>query len=872
MAVYTVELMFITNCLSSKRLFVPVAYFHCRVVVHGVACILQFFLHLRWCPDGHVTLLTTRGFNIKPIYFPVEQWKYDVKRVVKMLNTDPERGLSEREAKNRMKKYGKNVIRKDKKTSVLSMFLSQFSDVFSILLIIASLLSFWLGEVLDSVLILIILLINGIVGFLQEYKAEKSLELLKSYQTTKAKVLRDGETKEVDSEDIVPGDIVIVEEGDKVPADIRLITSESLQVDESILTGESLPVSKDGSWKGDAPVYERKNMIYAGTFVVSGRGKGVVVYTGNNTFIGQISKEMESVEKYTVFEKEIRDLTSSMIKIVSFISVIGLLLLFLKGEDILTSLMFVTALAVATVPEGLPVVITLALSLGVLSMVKKNVLVRRLRSIQEIGSVDVICTDKTGTITENKLKVVEVLEKDAMLKYVASCCNNTEFGSKDPVDKALYEHFGPCGCVRLSEIPFTPDRKMATVVVKCGGKEYIFTKGAPEAVSKLCEVPEGEVNKLASKGYKVLAFAYKENDGKPEEPPYIFAGFVGLLDPPRRGVREAVIRAKEAGIRTVMITGDHPVTAKHIAELVGIEGRVVSGTDLETLSREELEKIIEDVGVFARTTPSQKVKIVELFKSRGYRVAMTGDGVNDAPALKHAHVGIALGSGTDVAKEAADIILLDDRYETIVEGVKEGRRIIENIRKFVSYMLSTNIGEVVSAFISLLTYTSVLILKPVHLLFLNVVSDGPPAVSLATDPAEKDMMKKPPKYFRSLLNNQMMKQIIMFGTVMGIVIGLYFFFLVNSGLDVTQVWGAVLLAFVSTEISRLITVRKGRITDNKWVVASVLISLMLTASLFVTPLSYIMDVSLPPIEYLLPIVVILFVLFLTGRLLSYKSG
>ncbi len=790
--------------------------------------------------------------------------------VVAALGSDAERGLSEKEAEERLERFGRNALERKRRRSIVSMVVDQFKDPLVLLLFGAALISFFVGETVDAALIVAILLVNGAIGFVQEYKAEDALEKLRSMLKPTARVVRDGEVKIIDAELLVPGDIILLEEGDRVPADARLLESRDLMVDESLLTGESVPVEKDAAWVGDAGVADRKNVVYLGTTVVRGRGKAVVYATGKETEMGRIAESLGEIkEEKTVFEEEMEKLSSLIGKITLGVALTVVVVYVLRGLDLLEAVSVGIALAVAAVPEGLPVVITLALSLGVLQMARKNALVRRLKSVEVLGSVDAICTDKTGTITQNRMKVVEWWGDEEWLKVVASCCNNADLrsGTGDPMELALKEFAGDVECKRLSEIPFSSERKMMTVVVELHGKRYILTKGAPEVIGELVGEPFLErAEEMAERGLRVIALAYKEDDGRPEEPTYRLAGVVGLLDPPRKEVIEALRVAKEAGIRTIMITGDHRKTALAVARMVGIEGRVITGKELEEMSDEELEEVIEEVGVFARVDPHHKLRIVRALQRRGHVVAMTGDGVNDAPALKAADVGIALGSGTDVAKEVSDIVLLDNNYAAIVEAVKEGRRIFDNIKKFVMYLLSANTGEVVAVFSASLL--GKLLLKPAHLLLLNIVTDGAPAVALALDPPEEDVMKRPPRRRGEPLFSG--KELSLGIGLMGLLIGAGILgaFLAGEEGGMEAAWGSVLVGFVLLEFTRLQTVRKEPVWTNRFLVFSVLLSFLVVGVLFLPPLSGVFSVAPPTWTDLLEILLIALVVYLLAKLIK----
>ncbi len=780
----------------------------------------------------------------------VKWWAENVQDIVVRLKTDPERGLSTDEAKERIGRYGKNVIEKKKVRTPLEILISQFKDPLIYVLIVAAGISALLGEMSDFILITVILVFNGIFGFIQEYKAEKAMEALLKLAAPTAKVVRNGKTVEIPASELVPGDVVVLSEGDIVPADIRIVEAKGLMIDESMLTGESVPVEKtEKAVREDAPLQERKNMAYMGTLVVRGHAKGVVVATGQNTEMGKIAESMQTTEETkTSLEVELERLGSFLTKLIAAITVLVAAILLIRNpswEGAVNAVLTGVSLAVAAVPEGLPAVVTITLALGVRQMAKRNALVRKLKAVEALGSVDVICTDKTGTITENKMRVEEVrgdVKKMAEIGYF--CHSLDDSGKGDPTDIAIFEwakSIGEFKGKKIGEIPFDSERKRMSVVVERNGKKYVYTKGAPETVLSLCSLKPSErekiaetVDALAANGLRVLALAWKEWDNDHPEMNLRFAGLVGLLDPPREDAIRAMKVAQEAGIRVVMITGDHARTAEAIGRMIGIDGRVVTGEELDRMSDEELESIIEEVGIFARVSPYHKPRIVEALQKKGHRVAMTGDGVNDAIALKKADIGVAMGSGTEVAKEASDIILLDDSFATIVAAIEEGRRIFRNIKSFVVYLLSANLAEVVAVFSgSLFNY---IILKPVQLLWMNLLTDGPPALAISADPAPPDIMKQPPRRRgEGLLTERDKKvRIYAFGTLLGLaILGIY---LLNAG-DEAVARGAVLTGFVVLEMVRLDVVRDVPIWRNKYLLATVLGVLALQLVALYTPLA-----------------------------------
>lgn len=682
-------------------------------------------------------------------------------------------GLRESEAESLLKKFGENKIEVRKKKSAWKIFLSQFKSPIILLLILATFISFGINyyqseEYLDSFLILSIVLISALLGFFQEYKAEKTIESLQKLAAPKAKVIREGQEKEIEATKIVPGDLIVVESGDVVPADAEIIDGK-VQVDESILTGESKAVRKLNGEK-----------IFSGTHVLSGKAIARVFATGMKTEIGKIAEKLQEMEEgKTPFEEKMEAFTRKVILLTFGIIILTFLVCFGRFGALKAGLVAV-ALAVAAIPEGLPAVTTIALALGTREMAKRNALVRKLKIIESVGSLDVICTDKTGTLTEGKMKVkdfwfFEESEKAREISLkICHFCNNSKQILKngkltwvgDETEIALKEYsknFVKDEGERLEEISFSSERMMMSVVHKFSGEILVLSKGAPEVIINKCsgiflangvekltdEIKDKILRKnseFASKGMRVLALAYKpvnETFEKEEiERDLIFVSLVLLLDLPRKDVKEAIEECYSAGIRVIMITGDNPQTAKAIAEMIGLKSNgVIVGEEMDKMSDEELKKVLdEDVNIFARTSPFHKLRILEILKKNGFKVGMTGDGVNDALAIKKADVGIAMGiKGSEVTKEASDIILLDDNFASIRNAVREGRKIFENIRKFVLFLFSCNIAEVF-AVLFFSAFSPYLIFLPIHLLWINLVTDGFPAISLANDPARKDIM------------------------------------------------------------------------------------------------------------------------------------
>jgi len=754
----------------------------------------------------------------------------DVKEVCELLGTDPQKGLSSEEAKRRLGEYGPNEIPERKRRTILQMFLSQFTDFLIIILLVAAGISLFIGEGVDAILIMAIVVLNAVLGTVQEAKAEKALQLLKKMAAPSARVLRDGVIQTVSSREIVPGDIVILEAGNYVPADARVLESVNLSTNEAALTGESQPVEKvtEPLSEPNLPLGDRVNMVFSGTIVSRGRGKAVVVATGGETEIGKIAKMLTEIEEEeTPLQKNLEKLGKQIGLIILGICAIVFLVGILEGNPILDMFLTAVSLAVAAVPEGLPAVVTIVLALGTYNMAKRHVIIRRLQSVETLGSVNVICSDKTGTLTKNEMTVVryylhpnrwlnhqEITSiDDPVLKETligSALCNDAFLAFKDgkrvtagdPTEIALVVAAWDLNLKkeeldkdmpRVHEIPFDSDRKMMTTVHRKTGTLVSYTKGAPDVVIAKCKwylAPDGKIKelteqdresilqanqKMAQEGLRVLAVAFKNVeegmlDGLEED--LTFLGLVGMIDPPRPEVKDALEKCKTAGIKVIMITGDHKATAQTIAKEIGImdeKGKVLTGNELLEMDVDDLAEVVEEVGVFARVSPSDKLKIVEALKKKGKIVAMTGDGVNDAPALKRADIGVAMGiTGTDVAKDASDMVLTDDNFASIVAAVEEGRKIFDNIRKVVFYLLSCNISEVATIFISILLRLP-LPLIPVQILWMNLVTDGLPALALGVEPAEPDVMRRPPRDPQEgIMSREVLRKILIGGLIMSI--------------------------------------------------------------------------------------------------------
>ena len=711
-----------------------------------------------------------------------------------MLNTDTAYGLSDSEAEKRLEEYGENTIESSKKKKgIIGRFFAQLNDIMIIILLAASAASFGVSllkgeaDFTDSVIIIAIVILNAVMGVFQESRAEKAVEELKKMSAPKARVIRSGKIKEIPSEEIVPGDILILEAGDMVSADARIIENNGLMTDESALTGESHPVSKNtDKYAENTPVADRLNMVYSSSYVTGGRGKAAVTATGMSTEVGKIASMIDdSQDSETPLQKRLDNtgkiLGITAIGICAVIFVIGIMRKYAPFDMFMTSI----SLAVAAIPEGLPAIVTIVLAIGTQTMSKKNTIVRTLPAVETLGSAEVICTDKTGTLTKNKMKAVKIrglsdkmsLNDKKFVIRLAALCTDCRYEDRryigEPTEVAVVEAAEEMGekkerleavMPRIDEIPFSSERKMMTTVQDFGTDEKLcITKGAPERVLKLCKFASTDIKmdkriyselekaneNMASSGLRVLAVAYKQtskSDRQPEND-LIFAGFIGMTDPPRDEAADAVAECRKAGIKVVMITGDHALTAKAIAEQTGIynDGSlIVSGTELDNMDEKILDSKLEDISVFARVSPEHKLKIVEAYKRKGKIVAMTGDGVNDAPALKTADIGCAMGgNGTDVAKGASDMIITDDNFATIVSAVREGRIIYGNIRKSVHFLLSSNIGEILTVFLAMLFGWGAPLL-PIHLLWVNLITDSLPAVALGLDRPEDDVMEKGP--------------------------------------------------------------------------------------------------------------------------------
>ena len=767
-----------------------------------------------------------------------------ISEVEEELKTNIKEGLTDEQVKAKYEKYGMNELKQKKKKSLFVKFLEQFKDFMIIVLIIAAIVSGAVGiaegeGITDTIIILIVVVLNAIIGVVQESKAEKSLEALQKLSAHASKVIRNGKVIVVQSRELVPGDVVVLDTGDYVPADLRIVESANLKSQEASLTGESVPVEKNSETIKDEKVSlgDRTNMLFSSSLITYGRGKGIVVETGMNTEVGKIAEIINDTEgTETPLQIKLNKLGKTLglaaLAICIVIFVIGIA----YGKDVIEMFMTAVSLAVAAIPEGLAAVSTIVLAIGVQRMVKKNAIVKKLPAVETLGSATVICSDKTGTLTQNKMTVQKVfvdgkIEEVENIKDINSelerlmqvcvLCNDTKIGDNrqltgDPTETALtdlgfnikFNVDETLKLKRVKEIPFDSDRKLMTTVNKVGDKYLVCTKGGIDELLARCNsyIINGEIKTdlesykqelsknnvaMAKDALRVLAMAYKEIDHEPTdeemkniENDLVYVGMVGMIDPPREEVKAAVEKCKTAGIKTVMITGDHKITAVAIAKALGIlenEDEAITGSELEEMSDEDLTKNVRKYSVYARVSPEHKVRIVKAWQANGEIVAMTGDGVNDAPALKTADIGCAMGIvGTDVSKEAADVILTDDNFATIVSSVEEGRRIYDNILKAIQFLLSSNVGEIIVLFLAILLtpwlgstfgidINLIEVLLPIHILWINLVTDSLPALALAVDPAEDDVMKRKPKKQKGIFTKGMSFRVIYQGIMIGLI-------------------------------------------------------------------------------------------------------
>ncbi len=877
-----------------------------------------------------------------------ENWfNLSVEQTAQKLETNIKEGLSQNGLATKYEKYGYNELKAKKKKSMIVKFLEQFKDFMIIILIIAAIVSGIVGiqegeGITDTIIILIVVVLNAIIGVAQENKAEKSLEALQKMSSHAAKVIRDGKLAVVPAKDLVPGDVVILETGDYIPADLRIIEAINLKSQESAMTGESVPVDKSSDTiNGEVSLGDRKNILFSSSLITYGRGKGIVVGTGMNTEVGKIAKMIdETDESQTPLQIKLNNLGKTLGIVALLLCAVIFVVGTLYGKEPVHMFMTAVSLAVAAIPEGLAAVSTIVLAIGVQRMVKRNAIVKKLPAVETLGCASVICSDKTGTLTQNKMTVKKIFvnsriqnieeikdKSDELDKLVKSgmLCNDTKVAEDgkltgDPTETALvdmgfalgYEGYTIENNPREFEIPFDSDRKLMTTVHKTeDGKYIVYTKGGVDELLKCCNrySENGQTksdladykslilstNKsMAEKALRVLAFGYKiiehsltKEDIDHLESDLIFVGMCGMIDPPREEVKDAVKKCVSAGIKTVMITGDHKITATAIAKELGIlqeESEAITGSDLEKMSDEELKNKVRSISVYARVSPEHKVRIVKAWQANGEVVAMTGDGVNDAPALKNANIGCAMGIvGTDVSKEAADVILTDDNFSTIVAAVEEGRRIYDNILKAIAFLLSSNIGEIVVLFLAIML-TPILAklfhitnisqlepLLPMHILWINLVTDSLPALALAVDPADRNIMKrKPIQNSKGIFSKGMTWRIMYQGFWIGLITLIAFILgLSTEGDSAYKIRVAQTMAFSVLALSELVhvfnvrnnqeSIFKGNPFNNSKLILAIGISaLLMLVVLFVPGLREIFDLEVLPKDQLIETILLIF--------------
>lgn len=877
-----------------------------------------------------------------------------IKQTLQELQTDIEKGLTDEQINSKREEYGFNELKAKRKKTLIQKFIEQFKDFTIIVLIIAAIVSGIVGisegeGITDTIIILIVVILNAIIGVAQESKAEKSLEALQKLSDHASKVIRNGKMEIIPSKLLLPGDVVILETGDYIPADLRIVEAINLKSQESALTGESVPVEKQVNEIKDEKIGigDRTNMLFSSSLITYGRGKGIVVETGMNTQVGKIASMLDNTnETVTPLQEKLNTLGKTLgmaaLAICAIIFIIGLF----YGKEPIHMFMTAVSLAVAAIPEGLVAVSTIVLAIGVQKMVKKNAIVKKLPAVETLGSASVICSDKTGTLTQNKMTVkklyynntilniedIKQINEEAKKLVLASMlCNDTKIAPNltlkgDPTETALVDmafklEFEPSifeQMPRVEEIPFDSDRKLMTTVHKVANKYIVYTKGGVDELLNCSNgyIIRGEIKydleefkkeiqrhniEMASDALRILALGYKELDHMPKkeeiqklESDLIFIGMVGMIDPPRQEAKIAVEKCKTAGIKTVMITGDHKITAIAIAKSLGIlknEEEALTGKELEEMTDEQLTNNIRNYSVYARVSPEHKVRIVKAWKAQGEIVAMTGDGVNDAPALKTADIGCAMGMvGTDVAKEAADVILTDDNFATVVSAVEEGRRIYDNILKAIQYLLSSNVGEILVLFVAILLtpliakwfgITNISALEPllpIHILWINLVTDALPALALAFDPANKDIMKSKPKDSKlGIFTKGMVFRVI----YQGIMIGTLTLIAFLIGLSTTNIEGTKeyiehvkieigqTMAFSVLALSQLVhvfnirdnknSIFKTKPFNNMKLILAILVSALLMITILLIPtLRQIFSIWALPVENILEVICLVF--------------
>ena len=822
--------------------------------------------------------------------------------IFKTLNSNID-GLDSKEAKKRLNDYGQNIILNKKKTPLILRFLKQFNDTMIIILLVVAVLLYFYGcfyshEYTDTIVILFVVFINAIVGFMQEEKAALILKDLKKYETSTSKVKRDDKILIINTKELVPGDIIYLESGETVPADIRILRCENLKVDESALTGESIPVQKSADvLKENLIIQEQKNMLFLGTNITNGKCTGIVVSTGKNSELGKIALSLNEIDRIeTPLQLKIKELSKKITLIVFVILIFIFILALINKYTILEIIMLCSSLAVAAIPEGLPTVITITLSVGISNLAKKKTVVKQMQAVETLGAIDIICSDKTGTITQNKMTVKdEYVIDEKMLNYICALCNDgLIYKDKyvgDPTETCLYDYLYNKKinslnlrkkCERLLDVPFDSDRKMFTTLNKIDDNVYVLCKGSMDSLIEKVNLSKtqkeevlAKVKNFSKNALRTLGFAYKKLDYVPkdikelekEENNLSFAGILGMIDPPRKSVKESVALCKNAGIRPIMITGDSIDTATAIAKDVGIitsDNEAILGSELDKYNDKELEDIVKKYSVYARVNPTHKEKIVFALQNSGKIVAMTGDGVNDAPAIKDAHVGVGMGiTGTDVTKSASDIVLMDDSFSTIVVAVEEGRRIYNNIRNNIVFSLSSNFAEIFTIIIGLFTKTTILL--PIYILFIDLVTDSIPSICLSFEKSEDGIMNKKPRGINKPLFTPFIKASIVFSAIIEtiFVVLTYFISLKMYGQEIAM--SSALLSMVIQEIVYSLSCRnlkqsviKQGLFSNKAMNYGLLLIILIELIVFITPVGKLISVTSINISLILVVFLINF--------------
>lgn len=832
--------------------------------------------------------------------------------IFKTLNSNID-GLDSKETEKRLNDYGQNIILNKKKTPWILRFLKQFNDTMIIILLVVALLLYFYGyfyshEYTDTIVILFVVFINAVVGFIQEEKADLILRDLKKYESSTCKVKRDDKIIVINTKELVPGDIIYLESGETVPADIRILSCESLKLDESALTGESVPVQKSADvLKENIILQEQKNMLFLGTNITNGKCTGIVVSTGKNTEIGKIALSLNEIDRIeTPLQLKIKELSKKITFIVFIILIFIFILALINKYTILETIMLCSSLAVAAIPEGLPTVITITLSVGISNLAKKKTVVKQMQAVETLGAIDIICSDKTGTITQNKMTVKEeyVIDEN-MLNYICALCNDgLIYEDKyigDPTETCLYDYLYNKKidslklrkkCERILDIPFDSDRKMFTTLNKIDNDVYILCKGSMDSLIEKVNLSKTEkqealdkVKNFSKNALRTLGFAYKKLDYIPkdikelekEENNLSFAGLLGMIDPPRESVKKSVFLCKNAGIRPIMITGDSIDTAAAIAKDVGIisnDDEAILGSELDKYNDIELKKIVKQYSVYARVNPSHKQRIVFALQNNGKIVAMTGDGVNDAPAIKDAHVGVGMGiTGTDVTKSASDIVLMDDSFSTIVVAVEEGRRIYNNIRNNIVFSLSSNFAEIFTIIIGLLSKTTILL--PIYILFIDLVTDSIPSICLSFEKSEDGIMNKKPRGINKPLFTPFIKSCIASSAIIETIFVVLTYFISLKVYGRETAMSLALLSMVVQEIVYSISCRnlkhsivKQGLFSNKVMNYGLLLILLIELIVFITPIGKLISITSIDISLILVVFLINFMAILIYELIK----